>query len=79
MAYATFYDFFPNHALRHKVLLYGDRFITLHQNGKIYKVGSKYKDADNFIVAKVIYDDRKWWQFWKKRKVFGYIIECIKD
>ena len=47
--------------------------IWMSYNGKIYKIGDKYKDF-NAIISGVYYESKSWWQFWKKKKILGYRI-----
>lgn len=86
MTEPTCLDFFvgvdgycPNHAARCARLHTGDKFTVLYQQGENFKLGQKYQGFDNLIVERVIYAPKKWWQFWKRRKVIGYTVLCIKD
>ena len=54
----------------------GDIFTLRYPTEKII---NSLKDMDNIKVIKVVYEPKKWWQFWKKRKIFEYKIMCIKD
>ena len=47
--------------------------IWMSYNGEIYNIGDKYKDF-NAIISGVYYESKSWWQFWKKKKIFGYEI-----
>lgn len=86
MVQATCLDFFigadgycPNQALRYVKLRAGDKFTVLYRQDDNYKPGQKYQGFDNLIVERLIYSPKKWWQFWKRRKVIGYTVMCIKD
>lgn len=52
--------------------------------GAYYRVVNK-KQLDeliatgNFLWIKTEYFSKKWWQFWKKKKVAYYEVLCIKD
>lgn len=70
---------YPNQTARCVRLRAGDQFTVSYQQGENFKPGQKYRDFDNFIVCRVIYTPKKWWQFWKRRKVIGYTVMCIKD
>ena len=37
-----------------------------------YKVGD-FCEKYNSYVERIIYFPKKWWQFWKKKKVFGVV------
>ena len=41
-----------------------------------YTVGDKYKDY-NAVVEKIIYTPKKWWEFWKHKKVLGAVIRFL--
>ena len=41
-----------------------------------YTVGDKYKDY-NAVVEKIIYTPKKWWGFWKHKKVLGAVIRFL--
>ena len=52
--------------------------------GIVYRVASKKKlnallKTGNFLLINIIYVYRKWWQFWKIKKVLYYEVMCIKD
>lgn len=36
-------------------------------------------DTGNFLWVKTIYENHKWWEFWKIKKVVHYEVMCIKD
>ena len=55
-----------------KKLERGDEFV-IRDNGEKYKVGDRVKDYPA-TVHSIIYYPKKWWQFWKKKKPFAYII-----
>ena len=52
--------------------------------GCIYRVKRK-KDLErilatgNFLWIKTLYIPKKWWQFWKRKKIAYYEVMCIKD
>ena len=86
MSEATCIDFFvsvddycPNNTLRYVKLCAGDTFTISNRQGENFKPGQKYLGFDNLMVYRIIYAPKKWWQFWKRRKVIGYIVMCIKD
>ena len=33
----------------------------------------------NFALIKTVYIPKKWWQFWKKKKIAYYEVMCIKN
>lgn len=72
-------DYCTNHAVRCARLHAGDKFTISYRQGENFRPGQKYRDFDNFIIDQVIYAPKKWWQFWKRRKVIGYTVMCIKD
>ena len=50
-------------------------FIRVRDNEPFsYKLGDKYKDYPAF-VERIIYSPKKWWQFWKKKKIIGAILK----
>lgn len=49
----------------------GDEFVV--QDPSPVTIGDKYMDWPTKIVE-VIYEPKKWWQFWKKKKQLGYIV-----
>lgn len=36
-------------------------------------------DTGNFIWIKTYYTSKQWWEFWKRKKIIGYEVMCIKD
>ena len=66
----------PNPTYRGYKLKKGDIFTFRYPSEKML---DSLKDMDNIKVIKVTYEPRKWWQFWKKRKIFEYKIMCVKD
>lgn len=34
-------------------------------------IGEQYKDYPAF-VSRIVYEPKKWWQFWKRKKQIGY-------
>ena len=52
-------------------------FISVENNEPFsYTVGDKYKDY-NAVVEKIIYTPKKWWEFWKCKKVLGAVIRFL--
>ena len=47
--------------------------LRIGYDGDTYKLGDKYKDF-NAIISGIDYEPKSWWQFWKKKKIFGYEI-----
>ena len=45
-------------------------------DNKPYKIGNKYKDY-NAVITEVICEEKKWWQFWKRKIIHGYVIEFV--
>ena len=43
------------------------------------KTFKKLVDTGNFIWIKTYYTSKQWWEFWKRKKIIGYEIMCIKD
>ena len=72
-------NYYPNQTARYVRLRAGDQFTVSRQKGEDFKPGQKYQGFDDFIVNRVIYTPKKWWKFWKRRKVIGYTVLCIKD
>lgn len=48
-------------------------YISNTDGDEVLKAGDKYKDY-NAVVTEVIKEPKRWWQFWKKPKVYGYQI-----
>ena len=52
--------------------------------GSTYLIARK-KDLEqilatgNFVLIKTQYTSKKWWEFWKRKKVVYYEVMCIKD
>lgn len=55
-----------------KKLERGDVFV-IRDNGEKYRAGDRVKDYPA-TVLRILYYPKKWWQFWKKKKPFAYII-----
>ena len=55
----------------------GDR-IYISFSGRVYKVGEKYDFWDGAIISKIYYEPRKWWQFWKQKRILGYIVDFLE-
>ena len=54
-----------------KLLESGDKFfITCNRR---YKIGDDYI-TDKFLISDICYYQHKWWQFWKKKKIIGYVV-----
>ena len=70
-------DDYPNQPPRVYRLQKGDSFVLSHVEER-YKVGMHFQNHPNLIVTRIYYTPKKWWQFWKRRKVLGYEIECIE-
>ena len=52
-------------------------FIPVENNEPFpYTVGDKYKDY-NAVIEKIIYMPKKWWEFWKHKKVLGAVIRFL--
>lgn len=66
-----------NDMVRARKIQAGDSFLVSYI-GKTYHVGERYEDHDNLCIQKIWYSPRKWWQFWKKRKILGYTVSCTK-
>lgn len=57
----------------------GDSFAVVKTLGdETVKVGDQYKNYPA-IITEIIYEPKKWWQFWKKPKQLGYIVEWRGD
>lgn len=63
----------------------GARVVKLEKGDSFYlvgsrnvKVGDKYKDYPA-IISRIDYEPKKWWQFWKKKKMIGCLILWIGD
>lgn len=55
-------------------------FKETNPNKATYKPGMLFPLWGRYWkVYKVIYHPRKWWQFWKRRKVFGYQLMYIGE
>lgn len=39
-----------------------------------YKVGDSYKNLSNAYIERIIYNPKKWWQFWKKKRAIAAIV-----
>lgn len=49
------------------------------EDGRKYRIGDYFQDNDRFMITKVFYEPKKWWQFWKCRQIVGYEVACIRD
>jgi len=53
----------------------GDSFAVVKTlDDENVKVGDQYKDYPA-IITEIIYEPRKWWQFWAKPNCLGYVVE----
>ena len=59
-------------AAAYKELEQGDQFV-IRDNGENYKIGARVKDYPA-TVHKILYHPKKWWQFWKRKRPFAYIV-----
>lgn len=55
----------------------GDQ-IFISFSGRVYKLGEKHDFWDGAIISRIYYEPRKWWQFWKQKKILGYIVDFIE-
>ena len=55
----------------------GDSFAVVKTLEPV-KVGDQYRDYPA-VITEIIYEPKKWWQFWKKPKQLGYIVEWRGD
>ena len=46
---------------------------------KSKKILKQLLETGNFLLIKTHYTTHKWWQFWKRKKVVGYEVMCMKD
>ena len=46
---------------------------------KSKKILKQLLETGNFLWIKTHYATHKWWQFWKRKKVVGYEVMCMKD
>ena len=53
----------------------GDTF-TIRDELNIFKPGEQYKNYPAFVKS-VVYSPKKWWQFWRRKKKFGYVVEWV--
>ena len=64
-------EYYPNGIPRCLKMERGDSIYVLDSTS--YNVGDKYKNY-NAVVTEIVCNDKKWWQFWKKKPVHGYMI-----
>lgn len=64
---------YPSTQPRFYKLSSGDSFVLMDREN-IVKPGDEYKNYPAF-VTRVIYEPRKWWQFWKRKRQLGYVIQ----
>ena len=60
---------YPNNNVHVQPLKSGDVIFIFSQEP--VKIGNQYKNYPAFI-SRIIYEPKKWWQFWKRKKQFGY-------
>ena len=56
------------------------RCVSVEKGDSIYimdntprKVGDEYEKY-NAVITEVIREEKKWWQFWKRKTIYGYVI-----
>lgn len=71
-------------------LTWGLNFIRVRKDG-IYglsaslvgenppKVGERWCKCRALLCRKILYEPRKWWQFWKKKEPLVYEFECMEE
>lgn len=67
---------YPNHRVRAVKLEKGDSFYLVGSYN--VRVDDKYKNYPA-IISRIDYEPKKWWQFWKKKKMIGCQILWIGD
>ena len=67
-----FKQVFDNTNVRAQPLESGDTFYIF--SSEPVKIGNKFKDYPATILN-VFYNPKKWWQFWKRKKQIGYIVQ----
>lgn len=50
---------------------------TIPYNGKPYFYGDIIHEMGGFMVTNIIYEPKKWYEFWKRRKISGYEVRYI--
>lgn len=50
--------------------------IYIKNDGKSPKIGDQYEDY-HAIVTKLDYTPKKWYQFWRSRKLIGYVVTWL--
>ena len=60
---------YPNNKVRVQPLQSG--YVIYISSQEPVKIGEQYKDYPAFI-SRIIYEPKKWWQFWKRKKQIGY-------
>lgn len=43
------------------------------------KVGERWRKCSALLCRKILYEPRKWWQFWKKKEPLVYEFECVEE
>ena len=46
---------------------------------KSKKILKELLATGNFLWIKTNYIPKKWWEFWKVKKIANYVVMCIKD
>ena len=49
----------------------GDSIFVL--DDETHSIGEKYKDY-NATITEIFCEEKKWWQFWKQKIIYGYLI-----
>lgn len=62
-------DDYPNSTVKAIPIFKGDPIII--QSKEKVTIGQKYKEYPARI-SEIIYFPKKWWQFWKKKRQWGY-------
>ena len=57
----------------------GDEFVVKHQDEKemLKIIDLIRKDFDRLMIMEILYSTKKWWQFWKKRKIIGCRVRVL--
>ena len=61
---------YPNIQVRE--LTSGDSFVIMDRDN-IVRPGDRYEDYPA-TISQILYEPRKWWEFWKKKKQLGFIV-----
>lgn len=62
---------YPNPPLVRE-LTSGDSIVIM-DGDNIVCPGDRYKDYPA-VISQVIYEPKKWWEFWKKKKQLGFVV-----